>query len=1356
MKNYGINHAHSMFSLNDSTLSPNRMVERAKEIGAKNITLTDHGTLLGVDDFMDAGEKYGVNTIPGVEAYIENREHFILVARDYEGFVDISKAVREANTNIEHESKKLAFPIMKKDVIEEFFKGNTHVYATSACIKGPVAQVLLKNKKIQRAKDGMLKKIQKYESANTIYDKYAPIKEQYTAEIKAVKNNIKLYNKYLSSKYDKEIEKKEKELAKSVAEDAQMTLFGGTMNSSGLIKQALEEMKKNKETAKAALETAEEDLKSLEKKKASVDTIVKESKDKAKKYKSTLKAIDEIEFYKEEDLYNEAKETALYYKSIFPYFFLEIQNHGLENELYVMPILCQIADETGIPLIASNDSHMADNSEDCILARQTIRFNYFSKHQELFPADKEVYMKPENELFKALSESVGEEYAKRALDGLDILDECKVVFPKEKHYPKVKEGPSFDELLEEARQKKIDNGEWDEEHEKRLRYEIKIIKEMGFVDYHMVVRDFCFKARELGVVPRDKLHLMPVDFSKTKDWIAQKGYKVGIGVGPGRGSAAGSLVCNLLGITNIDPLKYDLLFERYLNPERVTMPDIDSDIKTSLRPYIIKYLKWYYGEKAVCSIMTKTTYAAKGAIQAAGRDRASELYMSLPKAENDEKTREFMKLAYKISDAIQDGENLKDYEETFNREYANNKEAQIIWRRAKLIEGVVTTTGTHAGGVVISDNGNINDYVPLAWNEDKNVWAAQCDMVKIEEKGLLKMDVLGLRTLDSISYTLHLIEDLHGISIDIDKIPIEPEVIELFAKGDTNNVFQFESDGMKSMLKEFEPETLLDLVLLNAAYRPGPMDFIPEIIARKRWERDGRRGEAPKSSITLKNKTLDGILESTYGCPIYQEQIMQIFRQMAGYSLGRADEVRRAMSKKKEEKLKKEKAFFINGNEKEIEDAKAKIEELKKQLETCSEEDRQDIEIKISKIKIPQPIEGCVAKHGVSAEDADKLFEQMMPFAKYGFNKSHATAYTVVAYMTAWLKYHYPSEFICGMFNTKEQDAYGPIIEDCKAHKINLLPPDINKSYYDFTIEDGNIRFGFKGINGIGNESAVDMIVSERSKIASETPYTSLKDLMNRVQKETEDGGVQRLDKGIMKALIYSGALDGIVSNREQGVKNFEMLLDFQNTSPDGLLTDDIISSLKLEVLPPNKIENRKLELKYLGVIVGDNPLDSYQDEATYGCTKVDEIQDGKANVMGLVIDVENKKSKKGNDMQIVTLDTPSGYCSVLFVNSAYMFDGFVGSVVSIGVEAKDTTLFGKAIEFLNAEFKTYRKDFKDIEEWKKEAKYINEHKNTGREKLYVSSPFVREEVLPYSRVYGPFSVSEEVIKNIKAVESKQ
>lgn len=1223
----GIVHAHSTFSLHDSGQSPLELVLKAKELGIKNVTLTDHGTMLGLDDFMEAGKKHGINAIPGLEAYLEDRSHLILIAKDLKGYKAISFALRDANEN-QQKIRKLIYPKMKEETVHKYLAHNQHIIVTSACVNGPIGKILLtrlyKKRELEKKqkKADLLKQV--YVDWETTFKEY----QFYAEEEKTLKQEKKELSPYTKPAF----------LKKALSDSTLM---------------------QKHEFAATQIQKIDVQIKEVALLRKEAKKKVDKLNSKAMKYKNLVDEISSASLPTEKELYQLAYEKAKEYKKLFPYFFMEMQYHGMPEEKFVMQQLFDIARKLQIPLIAANDAHMASKGDE--KTRQILRYNYFEQHQEISDADKELYVKNEDEMKEVLSKILPLDAVEEAIENTSILNECHVEIKKENHYPKCNSDKTIEELAAISIEDMKSRGEWTQEHQERFEHEINTIKQMGFVDYHMVVQDYCRMIRELSVIPKKELKRMPRDFSKVSKWIEENGFRAGKIRSPGRGSAAGSLVCYLLGITNVDPIRYGLLFDRYLNPERVTMPDIDTDVKRALRPYIIKYLKWKYGEHAISSIATKTTYGAKNAILMAGRDRASELYHKTK--EHEELERKYMyEHTLKISKLIPEepGQTLIKTEELFSKQYGTDVEKCVIWEHAKLIEGKLSATGVHAGGVVIADNGNINEYVPLVWREDKKVWAAQCDMVQIEEKGLLKMDLLGLNTQDCISDCLQLIEKHHGILIDTNNIPFEEEVFQnIFATGHTNSVFQFESAGMKNMLKRFKPDCIEDLILLVAMYRPGPMQYMDHVIAVKN----------KKIPMDIKINQLKPLLESTYGSMIYQEQIMKIFQILAGYSLGQADLVRRAMSKKKEEKLKIERKAFLYGDE-------------------------------------SRGIDGCI-KRGINEKDADELFDDIMEFAKYCFNKSHAAAYAIVSYQTAYLKYHYPAEFYCSMLNNMDDD-FLPVIEDCRKDNITILPPDINRSYYEFIIENGAIRFGFCGIKGIGNDQIAEEIIDKRNAISGKGEFLSLEDFFIRT---SDIQNLKVLPKKFTEALIFAGAFDCFTNNRNELLERYQLMREIKSDDTKKYKLD-IFNILKEPFTTCDKSWNRKYEIMTLTTLISENPLSEYSEDEVYGCTRIENLANGTHSIMGFLSAIEEKISKNGKQMQIGHLIGRGQQFDVIFMNHEAK-DYFENSIVRIKGQYKNGSFFGKKIEQLPSKISPYY-IILDTEEKNKGVTRIMENRSSG------------------------------------------
>lgn len=554
-------HVHSMYSRYDSPSKPDDIVLRAKEIGAHSITLTDHGTLLGIEPFMDAGKKYGINTVPGVEAYCENRTHLIIVARNYNGYLQISRAMRDANEHIEAgKGSNLEYPIMTDDILRRYFFGSHDVIATSACIQGPAGYILRSHEGINKNFQKLYAEMQESQTDYDLYTRSEPLRRKLQKDISGKKKRKKEFEKFLRPSYAKKIQRLEKKAKteKEKGNDVRAILF-------------------ELDASRLNASEAPEHIKTLDEAIAKESEMLKEAKRNCKnskkgweQYKKAEEKMEGLTYPTRAELMKRAAERLTVLKDIFPLFYVELQYHGLEQEKAVMPLLASLAEKMDIPVIAANDAHITEGTNDCVEARRILRFNYFQKAEEIRASDRELYIKTEDEMKKALGAIVPEYIADKAIRNTEILDTCRVVFPEGKHYPSItrdglKPEEYFDELLEKARSERIRKGLWNDEYQKRLDHEVQVIKSMGFVDYHLVVRDFCIAGRNLGKIPKDRMQDAPEKYEETLKWIAQEGFDVGAGIGPGRGSACGSLVCNMLGITGIDPIKYDLLFEREKN-----------------------------------------------------------------------------------------------------------------------------------------------------------------------------------------------------------------------------------------------------------------------------------------------------------------------------------------------------------------------------------------------------------------------------------------------------------------------------------------------------------------------------------------------------------------------------------------------------------------------------------------------------------------------------------------------------------------------------------------------------------------------------------------------------------------------
>lgn len=802
-----------------------------------------------------------------------------------------------------------------------------------------------------------------------------------------------------------------------------------------------------------------------------------------------------------------AHETFEWFKEVFGKnnFFFELQNHGLEIEKQIYAKVIDFAFKEGHPaFIASNDIHIGvtkDNPKfnDMLLRRNVSQYRRFNSYVEPSEDSPEYCIKTDAQLKDALMQiDTGKIYSyngktfsyedvvNASIGNIGkLLDCCNLVPDTNKYYPKFCDNDIevFRQKVNEGIKIKFPQG-LPEEYKTRLEYEMQIIESMGYASYHLIVADYLAYGRLLGYLPKEEIADAPLTIEELDKYITEKGYpRIGYSIGPGRGSAAGSLVCYLCGITDIDPLKYDLLFERFLNPERVTMPDIDSDFKTDIRAKCAEYVSNKFGADHVCKIMTKAYGQIKGNIRLSAR------YLGTKKAyeegiTSENSVKEYLKPWYNMADRLSKLETKDHHVEM--EDCVSDDEREIL-KTAQTLSGIFTQYGQHAAGVVIS-GAPIQNIIPLmhqtqleeTLSEDAEMlsdpteeafasdWLqTQCQMAQAEEKGLLKMDFLGLRTLNIVT------DILKQANIDTlqdytkrDETLLDPKIYsEIYTKGKTVGVFQFESDGMKNMLAEFEPECFEDLILLVSAYRPGPMQYIPEIVAEKRY-RKGIINTPPVHTITVNNKDMKAILAPTYGCPIYQEQIMQIFQTQAGYSLGGADTVRRYMSKKKADKLEEERHNFIYGNADIIASETKRYEEAVAQY---GENSKEAIE---AKNHIPKyEILGCMKKQGMTEKEANDLFDQLMPFAEYGFNKSHATVYALVSFFTAWLKYYYPALFYSVALNhIPDKNQIPKYINEMSANGVKYYPPTVKNGIVPCFARDNAVYLGSSLIKGITKE----------------------------------------------------------------------------------------------------------------------------------------------------------------------------------------------------------------------------------------------------------------------------------------------
>ncbi len=908
-----------------------------------------------------------------------------------------------------------------------------------------------------------------------------------------------------------------------------------------------------------------------------------------------------------------AEEIALWHKRVFGEdYYIELQNNGIKEQVLANQKLVQLARKLDIPLVATNDAHYLKKEDaynhEVLLCIQTGK--RMSDEDRMKFDTEELYVKSPEEMidyFKAFPDAI-ENTVKIAEKcnvefefGHTILPNYEVPEGYETHYD------FLEDLCKKGMVKRYGSS-IPEEYQKRAEYELGVIKKMGYVDYYLIVWDYIHYA---------KTHNIPV--------------------GPGRGSGAGSILAYSIEITDIDPMKYNLLFERFLNPERVSMPDFDVDFSDEQRQEVIDYVCQKYGHDHVSQIITFGTLAAKNAIRNVGRA------LDISLAETDKIAKMIPnELHITIKKALEQNIELKNL-------YENDERIHKFLDVSMALEGMPKNTSTHACGVVITKD-PVDSYVPLYVRDGQN--ATQYIMTTLEELGLLKMDFLGLRTLTVIKDTKEMVKKDHGIDVEFDKDMNDPKVYKLWQDGKTCGVFQFESQGMKNFMQDLKPDCLEDLIAGVSLYRPGPMDQIPRYVRGK---------QTGQNEYT--HPSLEPILNVTYGCMVYQEQVMQIVRDLAGYSLGRADLVRRAMGKKKLDVMAKEREVFIHGQ--------------------VDEE---------GNVIVP----GCV-RNGIDEVSANKIFDEMAEFAKYAFNKSHAACYAVVSYQTAFLKAYYPPEFMAAMLNSYlgNLDKVPVYIEECKSLNIEILKPSINESELKFTAINGNIRFGLGSIKNVGIQP-VENIIKERNENGK---FQSFTDFCERIADAS-------VNKKCIESLIKSGAFDEFEQNRSTLLASFEGIVDtIQSTKKKGLegqfsmfdfgaTNDDVennMDDIKYAFVEKEEFSEKELlsqEKEMLGIYLSGHPLSKLKEEiekqttistrdidaidnktnideeniseidmmSGYDMQKASKFRDGQeVKIAGIITSIKKKFTKTNRIMAFVTIEDLYGQAEIIAFENAYL-----------------------------------------------------------------------------------------------------
>ncbi len=890
----------------------------------------------------------------------------------------------------------------------------------------------------------------------------------------------------------------------------------------------------------------------------------------------------------------EAKKVALWFKNLFGEdYYLEVQNNGIKEQVLVNQKLVELSRELEIPLVATNDAHYLKREDaynhEVLLCIQTgkrmndedrMRFDteelYVKSPEEMIDYFKNIPDAVENTVKIAEKCNVEFEFGHTILPNYDVPEQYAT------HYD------YLEKLTVDGLTKRYGE-EITNEIKERAEYELSIIRKMGYVDYFLIVWDY-------------------INYAKTHN----------IPVGPGRGSGAGSIVAYSIGITDIDPIKYNLIFERFLNPERISMPDFDVDFCYEKRDKVIEYVCQKYGKENVSQIITFGTMSARMVIRDVGRA------LDISYADTDKLAKMIPnELHITIKKALEQNRELKEL-------YENDETVKKLLEIAMALEGMPRQASTHACGIVITKEPVVT-YVPLYMRD--NTISTQYIMTTLEELGLLKMDFLGLRTLTVIQDTIDLVKANKGVQVEFDNDMNDPKVYKLWQDGNSVGIFQFESQGMTNFMKELKPDCLEDIIAGVSLYRPGPMDQIPRYIANKK---------DPEHAVYT-HPALKPILKVTYGCMVYQEQVMQIVRDLAGYSLGRADLVRRAMGKKKLDVMAREREIFING-----------------QLD----ED--------GNIVVP----GCV-RNGIDAESANRIFDEMAEFAKYAFNKSHAAAYAVVSYRTAYLKAYYPAEFMAATLNSflGNLDKIPDYIEECRRLNISILKPDINRSYTKFTVDNEGIRFGLGSIKNVGT-SAVDEIVKERT---SNGEFKNFADFCERIKDLS-------VNKKCVESLIKSGAFDCFEQTRSTLIASYETIIDTISNSNkksfDGQVSmfdlteteDEKINEIKYNytVFPEySEKEMLFMEKEMLGIYISGHPLEKIKNQLemqttinTYQIKKIKEdieetgmakYEDNQmVKYAGIITSVKKKYTKTNKLMAFVTVEDMYGTTEVIIFENCY------------------------------------------------------------------------------------------------------
>lgn len=1193
MKNYAIMTAHTEHSLKNATMSVKKYVKTAKDMGYQCLALTDTDSMTGIIEFILECKKNDIKAIPGIEAVFDKDLHsLILVAKNYKGFMQINRAFRAANENIYTDNdSKIKYPLFSLDILEDYICKDD-VLVVIPTTNSLLSKIYLNNKRIDEKIRDLSDKQSQYPSPlDRSFTENNKKIEELDNEIELLTEKIKEIDSIKESTYVKKL------CALEALKDTEPDLYN--RKKLALDKELLE-AKEQKRKVKE-YRNKNEELKNIRK---ALKLKVTAIKKKHKFYYDYQKQIDELksEYIPEDKIEAKAREIIEMLGFKFDICF-EISYHGDNEEKYIIEKYAFLSKLYRLTMIVSNNPRFTEQkSYKDYQILKSMEYNIWNNAKD---SDKELYIKSYDELaysIRDLDIFSDNEILQIFNNTSKIANNISFEYPdcsldKNKHYPKYidVDGRNAETVLREnVKQGILDRGfkkeTFTQNYIDRMHYELDVIIKMGFADYLLIVQDF-------------------IKYGKSLEKY---------GVGPGRGSDAGCLICFLLGITDIDPIKYNLKFERFLNINRVSMPDIDTDFSSEIRYKVADYVAEKYGQETVAFIRTKMTQRGRASLKNVARilgvrDKNDKMYYY----DTVNKIAKSLPLIPDVS--------ISDYKESLLENYQSDIEKEII-ETADELEGIMTTVSTHAAGVIIGDGKPLTDYVSVFYNPNMEEWTVSCDMIEAEEIGLLKMDFLGLNNLDIITETVKRVKKYRNIDLDLDNVPFEDEVIKsIYAEGQTTSVFQFESKGMREMLKQFKPTCFEDIILLNAAYRPGPMDFLPDIIKSKNGEIE------PYYCVP----ELKDILSPTYGYPIYQEQLMDIFSICAGFSQGEADIIRRYMSKKKPDKFIAYKEQFING----------------------------------------------LINHGSTEKDANELWESLVSFSQYAFNKSHATAYAFVSYQTAYLKYHYPNYYMCAVLNNSSVDKLRSILYECKEMGINILLPDINKAYENFENTADDIIYGYTRIKNVKNK--ILPFIEEKNQNGS---YMSYKDFIRRtrcseklIQLLVNAGCFDSFRKGMRTSYLMAygdiiSMVDNIDKVKEQIAKTQNIIDDSEQKKKKKkkiIKTTETLEELqkKLQQLeyeyntysPSVDIEDNdsilEEERDLLGAYVSGHPLDLYDKYFKSGrSTLISDIENtGNIICAGIIKELRIVNRKIDNaEFALFTLEDVSGSIEVCCFTKQY------------------------------------------------------------------------------------------------------